>query len=431
MRTWAVLFLAISGCGVGAWFGMAVDHAPATAAPTDEQATTGSDTTAARAEVARGRYLTTAGDCRACHTAPGGRPFAGGLPIKTPFGTLYSANITPDPETGIGKWSDDDFYHALHAGHGPHGTLLYPAFPYTFFTKVTRKDVLAIKSYLFSLSPVHHLRPRDRLNWPFNYRFLLYIWQTLFFDEGTFRPDPARSALYNRGKYLVQGLGHCGACHTPRNWLGATEQDRALAGAHISGWNAPDISTDKHSTTRNMSVDDIAKFLRTGAAEPLRSGEGPETAALGPMATVVHKSLSHLTDHDLTAIATYLKQGRGQEGREHNRNKGRGALSEGKKIFLANCSACHGRNGEGRAPNIPALRGNPVVNAPKPLNVVHTILRGAPQSPAQRFSPNAAMPAFGGVLSNVEIAAVATYIRSHWKNSASGVTPSDVNALRR
>jgi mono/diheme cytochrome c family protein len=421
---WIVPLVAILAISVGAWLEMATDCAAAKTGSTHEKASNDSGKTGAQAEIARGRYLTKAGDCRACHTVAKGKPFAGGLPLKTPFGVIYTPNITPDPETGIGKWSDSDFYNALHAGHGPHGTPLYPAFPYTFFTTVKQKDVLAIKAYLFSLPPVHYTPPPNKLHFPFSFRPLLYFWQFFYFHEGTFRPNPKGSALYNRGKYLVQGLGHCGACHTPRNWLGALKQSRALTGNRISGWYAPDISTDKKSTIRDMSVADIALFLRTGAAQPMESGQGPETAALGPMATVVHKSLSELTDRDLKAIATYLKQGQHPRALQRQPSKGR-------RVFLANCSGCHGANGEGGPPYIPALRRNPIVNAPAPLDVVRTILEGAPQTPAQRFSPQAAMPAFGSVLNNADIAAVATYIRSHWENNASAVTPAQVKALRQ
>lgn len=343
---------------------------------------------------------------------------------------MYSANITPDRETGIGKWSDNDFYRALHDGQGPKGKLYYPAFPYAFFTKVTKKDALAIEAYLFTIKSIHYKPPPHKLHWPFNYRFLLYVWRLLFFHEGAFHPDPTRSALYNRGAYLVQGLGHCGACHTPRNWLGATESNLALSGAYIDGWYAPNISANKQSTLRNMSVADVATFLRTGAAKPRQSGFGPETAALGPMAEVVHKSLSLLTNQDLTAIATYLKRRGGAKASKHSpHGTAKSVLGEGKKIFMANCSMCHGKRGTGLAPYVPALNGNPIINLQSPLNVLKTILRGAPQTPAQRFSPNATMPAFGTVLSTKEIAAVATYIRTHWQNHASRVTASQVEAL--
>lgn len=381
--------------------------------------------------IGKGKYLVDAGDCRACHTRPGGRPFAGGLPIETAFGTVYSANITPDRETGIGAWSDDDFYRAMHKGRSPRNRAYYPVFPYAFFTKATKKDVLAIKAYLFSLKPVRYKKPANDMSWPYSYRPLLDVWQDLYLHVGTFRPDATKSAAYNRGAYLVEGLGHCGACHTPRNLLGATEPGRALTGAHIDGWFAPDISTDLRSTARKMSVGDIVTFLQTGASKPEASGFGPETAALGPMAEVVHKSLSHLTSKDLTAIATYLKNSPEPPDVEQGRQSVSPlTLSEGAKIYAANCSGCHGRQGDGNPPYFPALKGNTIVDVSDPSDVVRTVLHGAPQFPNERYSPYATMPAFGGQLNNKEVAEVTSFIRTHWGNDAPPVEPATVQALR-
>lgn len=381
--------------------------------------------------IARGKYLVDAGDCRACHTRQGGKPFAGGLPIKTDFGTVYSPNITPDSDTGIGSWSDEDFYVAMHDGRGPDGHPLYPVFPYTYFSKVTKKDVLAIKAYLFSLKPVHYQRPAAKMSWPYNIRPLLYFWQMLFLDKGAFQPDSKRSPAYNRGAYLVKGLGHCGACHTPRNWLGAVEHDKALKGAHMDGWYAPDISSDAKSTVRDMTTGDIVDFLKTGASNPSESGAGPETAALGPMAEVVHKSLSHLSDKDLKDIAIYLRGPQADAGQaSSSATAATEGATTGEKIYKGNCSACHGADGDGTPPYFPALSGNNVVDLSNPIDVVKTVLNGAPQDPSQRYSPNATMPAFGGQLSDKEVAAVTTYIRTHWQNNASRVTKKDVAALR-
>lgn len=421
-------FLAVFLCATG----VATTGTVATAVTSADGKGVGPNTTPDDARMrAAGRYLVEAGDCRSCHTRPGGQPFAGGLAIRTPFGTVYTPNLTPDRETGIGTWSDNDFYRALHRGRSPQDKPYYPVFPYTFFTKITKSDVLAIKAYLFSLKPVHYKRPRDQMSWPYGYRPLLDIWQDLFFQEGVFQPDPKRSPVYNRGAYLVDGLGHCGACHTPRNFLGATEPGMALTGAHISGWFAPNISSDLKSTIRDMSVSDVVHFLQTGASNPEASGFGPGTAALGPMAEVVHRSLSHLTDADLTAIATYLKESPTPADAEQGAKEAHARpLANGAKIYAANCSACHGRGGDGTPPYFPALKGNTVVNLADPTDVVHTVIHGAPQYPDQRYSPYATMPAFGGQLSDKEIAAVTTYIRSHWGNNAPPVKPAAVKALR-
>lgn len=430
-RAYPVVLLAFILC-VTAWSGPVDAVTAAWAVPLDSQKDRGSTKEPAKAQmIAAGRYLVEAGDCRACHTRPGGQPFAGGLGIKTNFGTVFTANITPDRETGIGKWSDDDFYRAMHWGRSPTGKPYYPVFPYTFFTKVTRKDVLAIKAFLFSQKPVHYRRPRDRMAWPYNYRILLDIWQGLFFHAGSFHPYPTRSSAYNRGAYLVRGLGHCGACHTPRNPLGAIEPGLALTGAHVSGWYAPDISSDVRSTTRGMSVSDIVTFLKTGASKPEEPGYGPETAALGPMAEVVHKSLSHLSDKDLAAIALYLKERPAPREIERRITAPMASnLSEGAKIYAANCSVCHGRHGDGTPPYFPALKANALVDVANPSDVVDTVLHGAPQAPDQRYSPYATMPAFGGQLTDKEVAAVATYIRSQWGNKAPPVNPAYVKAHR-
>lgn len=424
------LLLAGAGLGLTARPGAAAEPAAGTT-PTAAAGTSPAKGQVAEGPIARGKYLATVGDCQACHSRTDGQPFAGGTPIDTPFGTIYSTNITPDPNTGIGKWTDDDFYNALHKGHGPDGKLFYPAFPYVFFSKVTRQDAIAIKDYLFSLKPVHQAPRENELDWPFNYRWLLTFWRMLFFHDQTFHPDPKRSAVYNRGAYLVQGLGHCGACHTPRNFLGAIKPDMALTGATLSGWHAPDISLDKNSTIRDMTIRNIATFLKTGAAEPQMSGFGPQTAVFGPMAEVVHRSLSHLTDADLTAIATYLKGGGPHAEPAALAKPAAQPVGKGQEIYVANCAACHGQNGRGLAPFVPALAQNPAVELHNSLNVVHVIMEGAPRTPEERYSPAATMPAFGKVLKDDEIAAVATYIRTHWKNKAPGVSTEEVEAQRK
>ena len=256
--------------------------------------------------VRRGEYLARLGDCVACHTAPGGKPYAGGLMINTPFGGIASPNITPDEATGIGGWTDEQFYRAMHEGRGVRGGYLYPAFPFTSFTKVSREDVLAIKAYLFSLEPVTAQRQPNTLQFPFNIRQSLLGWRELFFRPGTFKPDPARTTEVNRGAYLVEGLGHCGECHTPRNVLGATERNQALSGAIVDGWLAPNITSDMRQGIGGWSDTELAAFLKTGVA-PAKG------VVFGPMKDVVHDSLQYASDDDIRAIIAYLRTTAAQE----------------------------------------------------------------------------------------------------------------------
>jgi hypothetical protein len=244
--------------------------------------------------------MTLAGDCMACHTRPrAAKPFEGGLAIDTPFGTLYTPNITPAKGYGIGHFSDADFLRALQHGIRPDGKPYYPALPYPSYTKVKDDDLLAIKDYLFSLSPSRYQPPQNGLRWPFDMRDLLFGWQdALPQGRGRFEPDPDKSDAWNRGAYLVEGLGHCGSCHTPRNLAGATKS-RCVDGCLIDGWYAPNLSLELSEGLAKWSVDELVTYLHTGFAPPADKGDGPETAALGPMAEVVHESLSKLATADL------------------------------------------------------------------------------------------------------------------------------------
>ena len=258
---------------------------------------------AAPDEVARGAYLANAADCVACHTDSqhGGRPYAGGRAIATPFGTFYSPNITPDPDTGIGRWSEAQFLHALRDGISPDGNNYYPVFPYTSFTKIVDADARAIWAYLRSLPAVRHPNRKHDISFPFSWRPLLRVWKWLFFDPGPFRPNPDRSAIYNRGAYLVTALAHCGECHTPRNFLGATEPSRFLAGtAHgPDGKPVPNITPDPETGIGNWTKDDMVGVLTDGETPDLNF-------VTGAMAEVV-KSTAKLTEADRRAIAVYLK----------------------------------------------------------------------------------------------------------------------------
>jgi mono/diheme cytochrome c family protein len=253
--------------------------------------------------IARGAYLAAAADCAACHTDPahGGRPYAGGRALATPFGTFYSPNITPDPETGIGRWTDEQFLRALHEGVRPDGANYFPVFPYPSFTKTTDADALAIKAYLFSLPPVRQANRSHDVSFPFSWRFLQNGWKLLFFDEGRFQPAPERSAAYDRGAYLVTALAHCGECHTPRNWFGATEPDRFLAGNPHGpdGKSVPNITPDPQTGIGNWSEEDITTLLKTGQA--------PDFDFVGGAMGEVVRNTSRLDDADRRAIAVYLR----------------------------------------------------------------------------------------------------------------------------
>ncbi|MEJ1974702.1 MAG: cytochrome c [Acetobacteraceae bacterium] len=250
--------------------------------------------------VARGAYLATAADCVACHTTPGGKPFTGGRAFVLPFGTLFSGNITPDHETGIGDWSDDDFVSAIHRGVGKDGVHLYPAFPYASFTAMSREDALAIKAYLFSLPAVHAPAKPNQIAFPFNLRFGMMFWNLLYNPDKRFTPDPARSAEWNRGNYLANALGHCAECHTPRDMLFGLQQDHQFAGTVLEGWKAYNITSDTRSGIGGWSDEALASFLSTGHAD----GHG---IATGPMGEAIDDSLRHLTPQDIHALVTYLK----------------------------------------------------------------------------------------------------------------------------
>jgi mono/diheme cytochrome c family protein len=370
-------------------------------------------------EVKRGEYLVRAGDCVSCHTKPGGVPFAGGLRMKTPFGDLVSPNITPDPETGIGSWTATDLYRALHDGVGKSVGDLYPAMPYTFYTKVTRADSDAIFAYLRTLKPVRNAVDVNQLKWPFNIRWTMAVWRELYFDEGTFRPDARRGAEWNRGAYLVEGLGHCSACHSPRNVLGAIEKDRAFTGATVDGWFALNLTSNFRTGLGEWTVDQIADYLKTGAAKG-------KSTTLGDMAQVVHNSLSQLTDADLRAMATYLKS------LPANTSPARAGPGEpvpkpAAALYLDHCAGCHQAKGRGIPGVFPPLAGNGVVVAPDPANILKVVLGGV--LPRGGYVP---MPAFASTLTDQQIADLANYARTSWGNGAvANVTPEMVAAMRR
>jgi mono/diheme cytochrome c family protein len=381
-------------------------------------------------QVQQGEYLARAGDCVACHTAPTGQLFAGGLAMPTPFGTIYSTNITPDLETGIGKWNADDFYRVMHVGRMPDDSLIYPAMPFPSYTKVTRADSDAIFAYLKSVPAVHQPdRPND-LRFPYNNRSLLIGWRTLFFTEGEYTPDPHQSAEWNRGAYLVEGLGHCGMCHTPINRLGGSSEEKAFEGGLIpmQNWYAPSLTSNKEAGLGNWSIDDIVDLLKTG-----RSKRG---IVYGPMAEVVYDSLQYLTDADTRAMAVYLKSlGQGSPPPTATTTAERAEnsllLTLGKSIYETHCATCHSANGRGQPPDYPPLAQNQSIEMPSAVNAIRMVLNGGyPPGTAGNPRPYG-MPPFAQTLSDDEVAAVVSYIRTAWGNRGAAVTAAEANGLRK
>jgi mono/diheme cytochrome c family protein len=375
------------------------------------------------AQQQRGLYLVTAGDCVSCHTAKGGGMLAGGAPIQTPFGVIYSSNLTPNVATGIGSWSDDQFYRAMHNGIAADGSHLYPAFPYPWFTKVTRQDVDAIRAYLRTVPAVKNVPPANKLPWPLSDRIVMAGWNKLYFKPGTFQPDAGKSAQWNRGAYIVEGLGHCGACHTPKNIFGAIKTSERFHGSDIQDWFAPSLSGSKFSGLGSWSPKDIGAFLKTGKTD--------RTVAYGPMAEVVENSTSKMSDDDLIAVATYLKSLSGPKAASTASQSSQKISTAGEAIYNDACSACHQKNGEGTPRLFPSLKGDAVVQSTKATTVIRLILNGGHAASTKKSPTSPSMPAFGWKLSDSQVAAVASYVRSAWGNKAPPVSAGDVSSLRK
>lgn len=369
------------------------------------------------ADPAAGLYMSRLADCQACHTQPGGTPFAGGREIGTPYGTLSSPNITPDRDTGIGAMTDDQFYAALHDGISRHGQYLYPVMPFTSYTKMTRDDVLAVKTYLFTLKPVYAPRAPSGMEFPFNIRASLFFWRELFFRAATYQDRPAHTAEWNRGAYIVQGPGHCGECHSPRNILGATESGDSLAGGQVQQWLAPNISSDPLDGIGAKSVDQIVTFLRGGANHAMG-------VAYGPMAEVVHDSLRYTTDADIHAVAVFLKTGPDRAGPVTTNVATAADRRAGQTLYLANCAQCHQDQGSGIPGVIPNLAGNAALAMDRPTDLIVAILQGLQGRAVQ-------MPGFAGALTDQNIADIGNYIRTAWGDRApANLTPAMVASVR-
>jgi mono/diheme cytochrome c family protein len=405
---------------------------------------------ASAALLARGEYLTRAADCVACHTvAESGQPFAGGVAFKLPIGTIYSSNITADPIHGIGAWSDAQFLRALHDGIGRHGEHLYPAFPYTSYTKLSRADVLAVKAYLFSLPAIPRANRANELGFPFNQRWAVGFWNAVFFENRRFVADESKPPEWNSGAYLATALGHCGECHTPRNLAFGLRHGEEFAGAELQGWRAYNITPQPRYGIGAWSDAELASYLHAGLAV----GHG---SAGGPMGEAVAHSLQYLDAVDVGALIAYLRSVAAREGQHPvavesqpvaalastNAAPGGGAASggdsepgggaahpqaQGLRLFAGACASCHQWNGQGQQSPYAALLGTRGVNDVEGANVIRTILEGANMRIGDR---DVFMPAFGRAYSNTEVAALANYVIAQFGGKRGVVTPEAV-ARRR
>jgi mono/diheme cytochrome c family protein len=381
----------------------------------------GGEPAATPQQIARGAYLARAGDCMTCHTARGGQPYAGGRAIETPFGIVYTSNLTPDKATGIGDWTAGHFWRALHNGRSRDGRLLYPAFPYPNYTRITREDADALFAYLRSLPPVQQADLPNALRFPYNTQVALAVWRALFFRPAEHEGDPARSAEWNRGAYLVQSLGHCNACHATRNALGATSGTLDLSGGLIAvqNWYAPALTLPGQGGVADWDAQEIVKLLKTGVTG--------NAWVKGPMAEVVLFSTQYLTDADLRAMATYLKA---PEREQRHEPPPEALRLRGAKLYHDRCAQCHGDKGEGAVPAYPRLAGNRAVTMDPPANLVRMVLAGGfPPATASNPRPYG-MPPFAMVLSNDDVSAVVTYIRTAWGNEGAMVSAFDVQLYR-
>ena len=389
---------------------------------------------------AHGAYLARIGHCAGCHTAPGGAPYAGGRGVETPFGTVYASNLTPDPETGIGAWSSEAFWRAMHHGRSRDGRLLYPAFPYTNTTHVGRADSDAIHAWLRSQPPVRQANRPHALRFPYDNPFALAVWRALYFRPGDGSAPPGRetetrSTGWQRGAYLVRGLGHCSACHARRNALGATGDAGVLDGGLMmaQGWYAPSLTNPAEAGVGGWSREDIVRLLTVGTS--------PRGSVQGPMAEVVHGSTQYLTPDDAAAMAEFLASlspppatpapgpADGSDGAPLT-GASASLRERGSQLYRDHCSDCHGRDGQGVPGAYPALAGNRAVVMDPAINLVQVIVHGG-------FAPSTAgnprpygMPPHGLVFSHADIAAVLTYLRSSWGHRAAPVSPLQVQRWR-
>lgn len=376
-------------------------------------------------QLQRGAYLARAGNCAGCHTARGGAPYAGGQAIATPFGTVYASNLTPDPQHGLGRWNASQFWRAMHNGRGRDGRLLVPAFPYPNYTQVTRADSDAIHAWLRSLAPVAQPNRPHNLRFPYDSQAALAVWRALFFEPGVYVADPARDAEWNRGGYLVRGLGHCNACHGGRNILGGSDS-LALSGGLIpmQKWYAPSLGAAHEAGVAGWDTAEVVALLKNGVTA--------RASVMGPMAEVVYLSTQHLSDADLRAMAVFLQRlpPVAAPVTEPLPKADSTLMARGSKIYEQHCAQCHGERGQGVAGAYPPLAGNRAVTMAVPANLIRVVVSGG-YLPSTAGNPRPyGMPPFSQALNDEEIAVVLSFIRRSWGNQAEAVSQFDVMRSR-
>lgn len=364
-------------------------------------------------QVDRGEVMAGLGNCETCHTTDSDQPYAGGLAMPTPFGTIYSTNITPDPDTGIGRWSEEAFARAMREGVDRSGSHLFPAFPYTHFTKMTDEDVADLYAYIMTREPIQAEAPENTLEFPFNIRMLQAGWKLLFFDEGRYQADDSQSEQWNRGAYIAEGPGHCSACHSPRNQFGAEDESQAWEGTVINGWYAPALSASNRSPV-DWTAEDAYAYLRTG-------GSPHHGVALGSMAEVVHAGLARAPEQDIRGLSVWLSDlaGAGDSdqastqaeeaiGNAHSRVASDATMEQGERLFAYACAACHYNDPANPNAMRPDMSLNSAVAAPDPVNLVKATLHGVSQ---EEGLPEIMMPGFADALSDQEIASLLGFLR--------------------
>ena len=374
------------------------------------------------AQLRRGQYLVAAGDCMSCHLREGGEPLAGGLGLKTPFGVIYTPKITSDKETGIGNWTSDQFYRAMHEGIDDEGENLYPAFPYPWFTLVSREDDDAILAFLKTTPAVKYTPPKNDLTFPLEFRFTVKGWNLLYFNPRDFQADANQSLEWNRGAYLVNGLGHCGGCHTPKNALGADKPKLELHGATLDSWVAPDLTANDRTGLGAWSIDDVAEYLR--------NGRNAHAGAGGAMADVITYSTSLISDTDRHAMAVYLKS-QAASPSVASAQSDPAAMRRGAAIYSDACASCHLENGVGQPRYFPPLGPNAMLEQADPIGLEHLILAGGRIGISPSHPSLLTMPSFAWKLSDQEVADLSTFIRNSWGNQAEAVSVSDVRKARK
>jgi mono/diheme cytochrome c family protein len=372
--------------------------------------------------VERGKYLVVLGDCAGCHTNGRQPAYSGGRAFSAGFGVVYSSNITPDKATGIGRWTGDQFYRAMHEGISANGKHLYPAFPYAYFTHLNRADTDSLFAYLKTQKPVHAVPAKDQLIFPFNIRTGMIAWNAMFLNPTPFKSDPSKSPAWNRGAYIVNGLGHCGACHTPKNVMFGDKKDAAFTGETVDHWFSANLTGSKRDGLGRWSAADIVQYLKTG--------QNTHAVAVGSMQEVITLSTSKMQDRDLGAIAEYLKSLPAQAA-TNPKSSSAAQMAQGQAVFVAHCSVCHLSSESAHGSReFPSLDSDTLIRGRNPTTVLHVLLDGS-QSPKTDNAPTGySMPSFAA-LSDENIANVATYIRNAWSNRAGAVSAKEVAKLRK